>query len=487
MVVGATLVSARPGSGPELVGADIPRRVLAAQTRLDSLRARVDITERGWHPSVPVRRLTGTLQYEAPETVALHIEDQTRYPSDRWRPNDVDIVVDRSGWWARGPAPCPAEAQPGCTPAAPRVRVITGREPFAEDLPAPIDLVLPASGFGVGDNATVLADERQFDGRPATGVVTTAAQIAALLDFLRLAGNWRPIAPTAPVTLWLDTATLVPVLVDVGDALQIRLHRVTPPGPFEAGAAPAAPIVRDAGFRDGAAAGVTPSWLPDGMEPYRSGTTGSVLASSWSDGRAWIKLRSTTTWPGGRLFGGLGDVQRTVPLPGTGVAYVAEGGRKVAVHGAGVDVVITGSVDSAALVRVAASLGVRGEAVPGDWAEASTATLATARAVLVPLLELRGSRDFAPPSIRVEGSTVTLAYAGAGDRGFALVQTSGTALAPPLDAEVTGVRLRGRIARWTPDAHTLEWVESGHVVELRSRTLRLAELVDVASHLRAVR
>ena len=491
ILVGATLVSSRPGRGPELVGADIPRRVLAAQTRIDALQARVEITERGWHPAVPVRRYGGSLRYAAPETVAVRLDDQTRYPSKRWVPNDVDIVVDRAGWWARGPAPCPIEAQPGCTPAAPRVRVVTGREPFAEDLPAPLDLVLPATGFAVETDATVLADERRFDGRPATGVVTSAAQIDALLDVLRLAGNWRPIAPTSVATLWLDTETLVPVLVDVGEAsggpaLSIRLRRM-PAGPFEAGAAPTAPVVRDAGFRDGPAAGPAPSWLPAGMTAYRTGATGAVVVRSWSDGRAWIKVRSTTTWTARRLFGGLGDVVRPVTLPGAGVGYVAEGGRKVAIHSPGADVVVTGSVPAAQLERVAASLGVHGDRVPPDWAEASTTTLAAARAALTPLLVLRGSKDYAPPSIRVEGNTVTLAYVGAGDRGFALVQQPGTALAPPFDADVTGVRVRGRVGRWTPDAHTLEWIEAGHRVELRSQTLRLAELVDVASRLRVAR
>jgi hypothetical protein len=174
-----------------------------------------------------------------------------------------------------------------------------------------------------------------------------------------------------------------------------------------------------------------------------------------------------------------------VLLQGGGAAYVAEGGRKVAVHRNGIDVVVTGSIPAADLLRIAGSLGVHGDPVPTSWAEASTATLASARDALTPLLTLRGSKDFAPPSIRVEDGMVVLAYAGAGDRGFVLVQAPGTALTPPLDADVVGVRVRGRVARWTADVHALEWVESGHVVALRSRTLRLSELVDVAEHLRA--
>ncbi len=209
-----------------------------------------------------------------------------------------------------------------------------------------------------------------------------------------------------------------------------------------------------------------------------------VAATSWSDGRAWVKVRATESWSGRRLFGGLGEVVRVVILLGHGVGYVGEGGRKVAVHAPGVDLVVTGSVPAADLVRVAASLGVFGERVPDDWVEASTATLANARAALGRLLVLRGSKAYASPSMRGANGAGSVAYAGAGDRGFVLVQSPGTALAPPLDADVVGVRLRGRVARWTPDARTLEWVEGGQIVELRSRTLRLAELVEVAEQLR---
>jgi hypothetical protein len=488
VLVGATLVSSRPGRGPELVGADIPRRVLAAQSRLDSLSARIEITERGWHPDVPVRHYTGTLAYAAPESIALHLDDRTRYPAGAWVPNDVDVVVAGSRWWARGPAACPSEAQPQCTPAAPRVRVITGREPFADDLAAPLDLVLPASGFAVGDTATVLDKTRRFDGRAATGVVTTAAQLSALLDTVRLAGNWRAVAPTDGVTVWLDRVTQVPLQVDVGDRLQIRMRDVVVNGPVASDAfppAPPAPVVRDAGFVDGPVAdALAPAWLPPGMRPYRTGHSGPIAAASWSDGRAWVKVRWTTSWPGGRLFGGVGDVVRPVPLDGHGTAYASEGGRAIAVHAEGIDAVVTGSVPSAELTRVAASLGLRGRQVPADWAEASTATLASAKAALTPLLVLGGSTAFAAPAIRVEDGTVTMAYAGAGDRGFVLAQRAGAGLAPPLDAEVDGVRVRGRLGRWTPSVHALEWVEGSHVVELRSRTLRLAELLDIARDLR---
>ena len=69
-------------------------------------------------------------------------------------------------------------------------------------------------------------------------------------------------------------------------------------------------------------------------------------------------------------------------------------------------------------------------------------------------------------------------------RGFVLVQSPASSLAPPVDDDVVGVRVRGTVGRWTPDAHTLEWLEAGHLVELRSQTLRLTELIELTASLR---
>lgn len=489
LVVGSVLVSSRPGRGPDMVAAAIPERVLAAQTGLDSLSARVDVVERGWHPDVPVRRYSGTLDYEAPEKLVLGLTDDTKYPSTQWVPNHVGFMLLEGRWRVSGPAPCPIEAQPGCTPAHRRVRTVHGREPFAEDVGVPLDLVLPAGAFSIGTTATVLDDEQDFDGRSATGVVTTAAQLGPLLDGLRLAGNWRPVPPTARATVWLDREALVPLAVDVLGAddqqlLTIRLSDVRINEPFRLGGSPGAPgIVRNAGFVDGPVSVPMPARLPDGMTPHRSGRVGAVQVASWSDGRAWVKVRATSEWVGGRLFGALGDVVGVERLGG-GTAYVAEGGRKIALHTAELDVVVTGSVAPSELRRIAASLGVRGEPVPGTWTEASSATVASAREALPGLLVLPRSQPFAAPAVRVAGESVTLSYSGAGDRGVVVVQAAGTALAPPLDADAVGVSVRGRAGRWTAATGQLEWVERGRIVELHSRSLALAELVELADTLR---
>jgi hypothetical protein len=209
-----------------------------------------------------------------------------------------------------------------------------------------------------------------------------------------------------------------------------------------------------------------------------------VSVISFTDGRAWVVVRSTTAWPGGRLFGDPGGVVRRLDLGPAGVAYAAEDGSRVAVHGDSVDLVVAGSLAPADLRRVAASTGVVGKPVPDGWAEAATATFAEARRAVPHLLLPAALRGFGPPAVRVDGESVTVAYAGAGDRAFIVTEAPGRRLLPPLDPDARTVRVRRLDARWSPDRGELEWIEDGLVVTLRSSTLGLGELAGVADRLR---
>ena len=239
---------------------------------------------------------------------------------------------------------------------------------------------------------------------------------------------------------------------------------------------------------DRGTAAAAPAWLPAGFRPYRTGMAGGAPrrrrwpCATWTDGRAWVKVRATRNWPGGRLFGDLGELVRPAGL-GAGVAYWSEDGTRVAVHGQGLDLLVTGSVGEADLARVAASLPVAGRPVPAGWAEAATSTLPEAVAADPGLRRPRDLRGFAPPAVRVDGRTVTLAYAGPGSRGFLLVQAPGDRLAPPLDDDPAGVRVRGTDGRWSPGRGELEWVEGHRTLTLRSTTLPLEELLAIAASL----
>ena len=542
VVLGATFIGLGRGGPGHVAMADLPARVVAAQRTLTSLAADVSLVERGWHPSVPERRFTGRLRYRAPEHLALELTDQTAYPSPDWPRGDLGLVVTGDRWWTTGQRACPAEALPGCAPPTPRVRLVERREPFADATPVPLDLVTPVRSFTpAGAGASLGA--RRVAGRAATGVAATAAQAAPLLAGLAPAGagNLRSLHPADRVELWLDDAALVPLALRVTAAptgerrawaashgyrdrpgqvvLELALSRVSLNRPLEADAFPSPPAgaeAEDAGFRDrgpgGAGPGspvdrgtaaVAPAWLPVGFRPYRAGTAGgapeptatgagprparprsapTVAVRTWTDGRAWVKVRATRNWPGGRLFGDLGELVRPAGL-GAGVAYWSEDGTRVAVHGQGLDLLVTGSVGEADLARVAASLPVAGRPVPAGWAEAATSTLPEAVAADPGLRRPRDLRGFAPPAVRVDGRTVTLAYAGPGSRGFLLVQAPGDRLAPPLDDDPTGVRVRGTDGRWSPGRGELEWVERHRTLTLRSTTLPLEELLAIAASL----
>jgi hypothetical protein len=276
--------------------------------------------------------------------------------------------------------------------------------------------------------------------------------------------------------------------------LAVALHhvRLGAAAPLDVADAPAGTTERPQGFRELPADQVpapVPAELPVGMAAYRAGVvetpSGPVVGvRTWTDGRAWLKVRATAEWSGGRLFGDPGTPVRAVDLPGGDVAYVGDGGRRVAVHGARTDAVVTGSVSTATLLRVVDSLGIDGEPVPATWAEAATATVAEARAAVPGVLVPKRVPGFAAPAIRVDGGVVTLAAAGPGDRGFELFEAHAAVLTPPVDPDVRGVRVRGTAGRFSPERGELEWLEDGLAIALRSRTLSLGELVRIAEDLR---
>ncbi|HWL50405.1 MAG TPA: hypothetical protein VNT92_11045, partial [Acidimicrobiia bacterium] len=344
----------------------------------------------------------------------------------------------------------------------------------------------------------------------------TAAQAAALIDGLISDGNWREVHPTDRVELWLDGTALVPLAMDVypADTADRRLWAVrhgyvdSPDTPFlevswtevtvndtrqiELPAPPAGADESSYGFRDGEVDGLSvmnPSNVPDGMTLHRTGIvdTGagpSVSVATWSDGRAWLKVRWTDDWDGNRLFGDLGALVRQVPI-GTGVGYLDERGEKVGIHGVDIDVALMGSLPTGDLVDLAASLDVVGVAIPDIWAESGTATAQTASDDVEGLLIPRGLEGFGAPTIRSDVGVVTLAYAGAGNRAFLLTESGDGRLSPPLEANVRAVDVRGVEGRYSPDRGLLEWVESGLTISITSTTMTVDELVAIAGMLQA--
>ena len=513
VLLGAAIVVVnRPA---EVVAADLRARVLDAQRTLESLQANVRIVERGWNPAVPTRTFRGTLRYHAPESVGLHLIDETRYPSSRWRANNTDLVIAEGEWWSRGPGACPVQLQPGCSLNQPRLRALTRREPFAEDSPAPLDVALPARSFSV-PTGTAQLRTGTVAGRSAIGLRATVAEVTPILSGLRSVGNWRELYPGDEAEVWLDETHLVPLELTVrpsadaarrrweaergyhdrrGTALlevslsDVQVNERLPGNSFPD--MPKGTRARDAGFVNRPIDSTIvplPSHVPAGMRAYRAGLvtpTGATTVGvrTWTDGRSWLKVRAKRGLAGETLFGELGDVVRPVELDGAGVAYMGEHGDRVALHGDAIDVVVEGSVAESELLATAASLGVRGMRVPTAWAEAGTGTLAEAEAALPGLLVVSRLDGFRPPGVRIEDRVVTLDYTGAGARGFRLAEAPGDLLVPPLDPDVRGLEVRDTVGRYQPATGELEWVEAGMVVSLRSTTLSVRELLGISEHL----
>jgi len=516
---GAAVIGLGPDRDPTTAAADLSSDVLAAQRDVHSLIAQVEVVERGWHDAVSVRTYAGDLAYRAPESLALTLDDQTAYPSISWVPNDVAVVVADDESWNSGPAGCPRELLPSCTPAAPRTRAVEAREPFPDAATAPLDLIVPVGSFaGSADTPVLATGERS--GRPGQLVEVTAAQADPMLAVLRQAGNWRAVHPADRVRLWLDDETLVPLEVAVypsSDAdraewaarlgydddpavpiLGLRLTDVvldTSPTDDAFPAAPAGAVVQSQGFRDAPPeeTGIgRPDGLASGFRDHRAGfvetaTGPPVAVRSWSDGRAWVTVRMTREWLGGRLFGGLGDPVREITLVGGGTAYVGGGGTRVAIHGTDgtgpVDTVVNGTLTETELVDIAAGLGIDGQSVPSDWPEAAAATVADAEAALPGLLLPASLEGYDAPGVRVEGGIVEFAFLGPGARNFVLVEAPGSMLAAPLERDAYGVALRGTTARYSPTRGELEWIEAANAISLRSEALTLAELVAMAETL----
>jgi hypothetical protein len=529
LVVGALLVGSADRGGDDVAAADLVARLDEAQRAITALSADVEVVEHGLHPDVPERRFTGSLQYRAPETMVLHLEDGTDYPGDSWPADDVDLVVDEDTWWAGGIRDCPAVAQPACLSPRAEVQEVTEREPFSASAPVPLDLITPVQSFRLSGAPATLPDE-QVDGRATVGVEVTAAQVAPLLEGLAPAGNLREVHPTDRVELRLDEGSSVPVALTVRAAegelreqwalrhgyqdqvgepvLEVRLSDlrldddarspevVAPP-------ADARLATRSEGFHDeGTGAAVLP--VPDaplGFELHQRGVVplgdgGELIGvSSWTDGRAWLTQRTVAGRMGDRLFGELGASVRSVDLGAAGVAYLSEDGRRAGLHAMAaddtpIDVVVTGSVDQQVLLDHLGDLGLVGLPVPAGWAEASTATRQQAVDALPTLLLPAALEGFGPPSFRVDGEpgapVVRAAYAGPGSRAFVLVQTAGDVLAPPLDtADVVAVEVRGEAGRFSPERGLLEWVDDDTLRSLQSTSIGLGELVALAESLAA--
>lgn len=383
--------------------------------------------------------------------------------------------------------------------------------------------MVPVRSFLRSPEPTALGT-RTIDGHDAVGVEVSAAQVAPLLDGLRPAGNLRQFHPSDVVALWLDAQRWTPLQIQVrasddpdrrtwatnrgyvdeagDDVLAVTvLDRAGDAGAETEWLVPAPDggVRRNAGYvqvvdgvtvpgdlrTDAQGVSVDPSSLPAGLGSPSIGAVGlgtdhETVIQAWSGGRGWVKVASTTGWDGTRLFGDLGSpVRRSTATDGS-VTYASLDGTRVGVHTDGLDIVVTGSLDEDALARIAAGLDVRGLPVPADWDEAATESIESASHLLPGLLVPPPESGFAEAAVRAEGSVVTQAYAGAGSRGFVVVEAPGERLPPPLDMDVAGVVVRSVDGRFSAARGELEWIEGDRVHRITSSTLTRVEMLGIA-------
>jgi len=471
----------------------------SAGPSVQGLSADLVVVERGVHPEVPERVYTGSIDYVAPEELAVRLLDTTVYPGPAWQANDLRLIISNGDMTTLAGSPCPIAAKPNCL-VEPSFRAVRDQPPFDDGVLLPLEIVGPGRSLTLPSGVEVIGTT-DLEGTPAIQVRSTVAAVE-LIRAITEYGAWRDLHPTDRVLMWLHEETLIPLRVEVFAAAsperelwQLRhgytddpedespifivelTDLVTEPGDVEIDMPADAP---SGSFVDSELEPPGPD-LPDGFKPHRSGywhlvDGGRVEVGSWSDGRSWVMVETTRAWDEPRLFGLSLNFVEPIPLSEGSLGYLSPSGDALAIHGEGSSILVTGSVSREVLVAAAASLEVRGHPVPPSWQEASTIGIAgLPSGTLAPVVE--GWSVLA----RVDGATTTILLTGSGARNILVTQAPGSRLDPPIGPDYSEVEVRGVDGRYNASEKTLEWVEEGSVIRMRSETVGLAELVDLAS------
>lgn len=437
------------------------------------------------------------MEYSAPESLAIDLDDTSAYPGPEWIRNDLSLRIADGDMVVLASARCPIDAHPQCQPP-PAAVAVRDQLPFDDGVLIPLEIAGPARSFAWWSGIKVLG-ATSLGGRSAIQLETTVAG-ADLIRAITDRGAWRELHPTDRVLMWLDEATLVPIRIEVfaarspeRDLWQIRRGytdddrepifiieisdlKVGPTTveatlPLEAGSG---------GFIDGPSM-VPELTLPTGFVHHRKGhwslpSGGQVEVASWSDGRAWLMVQATDAWTEPRLFGMSLPFVRPVGLGAGSVGYMSPDGDQVSIHTPQLDVVISGSVPELTLIEAASSIRVGGQPVPDSWPEASI----VAPEELPPGTLVPGLKGWSVLGI-TEGERTTLLLTGGGSRRVLIQSDSGDQLDPPTGPDVAEVRVRGSAGRFDAAATTLEWVEDDRVIQMRSQNVSLDELLDLAA------
>ena len=501
LIIGG-LIGAVSGRYDIVQAEDLDDRFQTSSPSVVGLTAQLVVVERGWHPQIPERIYSGSLAYSAPEKLSIALVDTTTYPSSAWRPNHVSFEMADGDMVSHAAAPCPVAALPGCQ-SLPTTDSVRDRRPFDDSVLIPLEIVGPGMSLSWWSGIEVVGSP-VLDGRPSIQLVTTVAGVE-LIRAITDRGAWRELHPTDRVLVWLDESTMVPMRVEVfptdsdeRDLWQLRRGYDDQPGEepimiielrdLTTGATGISTEVssdaRSGGFIEGTVVLPQPS-LDPGFTPHRSGTWplpngGHVEVASWSDGRSWLMVEATGTWTEAHLFGIPIPFVRPVDLGDGSRGYLDVSGASLAIHTAETDLLLSGSVSEDVIIEAAASLGLHGLPVPADWAESSVVTTdELPEGTLLPHIEGWSTVG------KSEDDQVTILMNGGGARTVLITEQPGSSLDPPMGPDFTMVDVRRTQGRFNAATATLEWIEDGQIIRMRSDSVGMVELLDVARALEA--
>ncbi len=484
-----------------VVAQDLNERFHEVSPTVEGVEADLVVVERGWHPDVPERVYTGSLAYNAPESLAITLDDTTSYPGPEWIPNDVTLEMADGNLTTTAMSRCPVAAMPGCLGPA-LTTALRDQRPFDEGAIVPLEVLGTGSGFASWSGLEVVGLP-DLEGRATIQIETTVAAVD-LIRAITNRGAWREFHPTDQVLMWLDMQTLLPLRVEIFSAQSTErdLWQVRRGYRDEPGGEPIFIVQMDlesldrtdvdleipenalsGGFVDGPANTPRPRLEP-GFVPHRSGTWslpdgGVVDVATWSDGRAWIMVEVTRDWSESHLFGMSLPFVFEVELGDGSIGYLDPRGGAVAIHGDSADVVITGSLAEDSLLNAATSLEIVGRSVPGEWVEASVVEVGG----LPPATLIPEGDGWSMLGLAAD-DRVTILMTGSGDRTVLIDQVSGDRLDAPKGADFVAVELRGLMGRINSGTATLEWVEDGRIIQMRSETVATSELVEIAESMK---
>ena len=479
---------------------DLDDRFHAASPSVRSMTANLLVVERGWHPEVPERVYTGTLSYAAPEQLIIDLADTTSYPGAEWTRNDLKLEISNGDVVSVASTRCPVAAIPGCLRPA-ETTSISDQKPFDDGVLAPLEIVGPGRSLSWWSGMEVVGTP-ELDGRSTIQIEATVAGVD-LIRAITDRGAWRELHPTDRILLWLDEETLIPVRVEVFAAAsaervlwQIRRGYDDDPSSepifiiqmddLTTGGAGIDVSVPDeapsGGFVDGVVEVPEPE-LDPAFTRHRSGTWplpdgGVVDLAAWSDGRSWLMVEATDDWDEPHLFGMSAPLVRQVDLGDGSVGYLDPNGGKLAIHGLDTNVLVSGSVQEEVLIEAGRSLGIRGLPTPDDWDQSSVVDIdRLPSGTLIP--DIEGWSILG----HVDGDQVSILMTGSGRRTVHITQTPGSRLDPPVGPDVSMVEVRGVTGRSNSAAASMEWVEGDWIIQMRSDTVSIGELQEIAEAL----